>query len=89
MTLPQLRIMAMEATIFTGWIHDHLLPHAENLTVAHPLITAGDRCGEEEERLNSRPIAVKSSLCGQYLTRDLRRTPRGKLFQSATNISAW
>src|ERR1035437_4454387 len=28
-TLPQPRTMAMEATIFTGWIYDHLLPHAE------------------------------------------------------------
>jgi transposase len=26
-TLPQLPTMAMEATIFTGWIYDHLLPH--------------------------------------------------------------
>ena len=22
-------MMAMEATIFTGWIYDHLVPHAE------------------------------------------------------------
>jgi transposase len=27
-TLPQPRMIAMEATIFTGWIYDHLLPHA-------------------------------------------------------------
>jgi hypothetical protein len=26
----------MEATIFTGWIYDHLLPHAEQLNVAPP-----------------------------------------------------
>ena len=25
--LPQPRTIAMEATIFTGWIYDHLLPH--------------------------------------------------------------
>src|SRR5229473_2398664 len=37
-TLPQPRIMAMEATIFTGWIYDHLLPHAEQVKVAHPLM---------------------------------------------------
>ena len=30
--------MAMEATIFTGWIYDYLLPHAEKLKVAHPLM---------------------------------------------------
>jgi hypothetical protein len=28
-TLPQPRMMAMEATLFSGWIYDHLLPHAE------------------------------------------------------------
>jgi len=37
-TLPQPRMMAMEATIFTGWIYDYLLPHAEKLKVAHPLM---------------------------------------------------
>jgi hypothetical protein len=26
----------MEATIFTRWIYDHLLPHAEQLNVAPP-----------------------------------------------------
>jgi transposase len=30
--------MAMEATIFTDWIHDYLLPHAEKVKVAHPLM---------------------------------------------------
>src|SRR6201989_1163944 len=37
-TLPQPRMMAMEATIFTGWIYDYLLPHAEKVKVAHPLM---------------------------------------------------
>ena len=36
--LPQPRMMAMEATIFTGWIYDYLLPHAEKVKVAHPLM---------------------------------------------------
>jgi transposase len=31
-------MMAMEATVFTGWIYDHLLPHAEKVKVAHPLM---------------------------------------------------
>jgi hypothetical protein len=35
-TLPQPRTIAVEATIFTGWIYDHLLPHAENMKVTHP-----------------------------------------------------
>src|ERR1700687_244098 len=29
---------AMEATVFTGWIYDHLQPHAAALKVAHPLM---------------------------------------------------
>jgi transposase len=31
-------IGAMEATLFTGWIYDFLLPYAEGLKVAHPLM---------------------------------------------------
>src|SRR5260370_30518409 len=37
-TLPQPWTAAMEATIFTSWIYDHLLPHAEKVKVAHPLM---------------------------------------------------
>ena len=37
-TLPQPRTIAMEATIFTGWVYDQLLPHAEAVKVAHPLM---------------------------------------------------
>ena len=39
-TMSQPRTVAMEATIFTGWIYDHLLPHAEKVKVAHPLMFA-------------------------------------------------
>jgi transposase len=37
-TLPQPWTAAMEATVFTGWIYDHLQPHATALKVAHPLM---------------------------------------------------
>ena len=37
-TLPEPRMMAMESTIFAGWIYDFLLPHAEKVKVAHPLM---------------------------------------------------
>jgi transposase len=37
-TLPEPWTAAMEATIFTGWIYDHLHPHAAALKVAHPLM---------------------------------------------------
>jgi hypothetical protein len=36
--LPQPWTVAMEATIFTGWIYDHLLPHAQQVKVVHPLM---------------------------------------------------
>ena len=37
-TLPQPWTVAMEATLFTGWIYDHLKPHARAVKVAHPLM---------------------------------------------------
>ena len=36
--LPQPWTAAMEATIFTAWIYDHLQPHAAAVKVAHPLM---------------------------------------------------
>jgi transposase len=36
--LPQPWSAAMEATMFSGWIYDHLKPHATELKVAHPLM---------------------------------------------------
>jgi len=35
-TIPGPWVGAMEATMFTGWIYDFLLPHADALKVAHP-----------------------------------------------------
>jgi transposase len=35
-TLPQPWSAAMEATMFSGWIYDHLKPHAAELKVAIP-----------------------------------------------------
>src|SRR5262244_1776172 len=37
-TLPQPWMAVMEATVFSGWIYDHLQPHAAALKVAHPLM---------------------------------------------------
>jgi transposase len=36
--LPQPWSAALEATMFSGWIYDHLKPHATALKVAHPLM---------------------------------------------------
>ena len=59
-TLPQPRMMAMEATIFTGWIYDHLLPHAEKVKVAHPLML---RAIAAAKRKNDRIDASKIADC--------------------------
>lgn len=59
-TLPHPRMMAMEATIFTGWIYDHLLPHAEKVKVAHPLML---RAIAAAKRKNDRIDAAKIADC--------------------------
>jgi transposase len=59
-TLPQPRMIAMEATIFTGWIYDHLLPHAEKVKVAYPLML---RAIAAAKRKNDRIDAAKIADC--------------------------
>ena len=39
---------ALEATIFTGWIYDHLKPHAVELQVAHPAMLKAIACGKKK-----------------------------------------
>jgi len=57
-TLPQPRTMAMEATIFTGWIYDHLLPHAEKVKVAHPLMLRAIAAAKKKnDRIDAGKIA--------------------------------
>src|SRR5713226_5140412 len=57
-TLPQPRMMAMEATIFTGWIYDHLLPHAAQVKVAHPLmLRAIAAANKKNDRIDAGKIA--------------------------------
>ena len=74
----------MEATIFTGWIYDHLLPHAEKVKVAHPLML---RAIAAAKRKNDKIDASKIADCLRcdflpecYMTsteiRDRRRTLR-------------
>jgi transposase len=83
-TLPQPRMIAMEATMFTGWIYDHLLPHAETVKVAHPLML---RAIAAAKRKNDKIDAGKIADCLRcdflpecYMTsteiRDRRRTLR-------------
>jgi transposase len=57
-TLPEPRIIAMEATIFTGWIYDHLLPHAEQVKVAHPLMLRAIAAAKKKnDRIDAGKIA--------------------------------
>jgi transposase len=57
-TLPQPRVVAMEATIFTGWIYDHLLPHAEQVKVAHPLMLRAIAAAKKKnDRMDASKIA--------------------------------
>src|SRR2546427_550234 len=49
-TLPQPWTVAMEATTFTGWIYDHLLPRAQQVKVAHPRMLRAIAAAKNEER---------------------------------------
>jgi transposase len=57
-TLPQPWTAAMEATIFTGWIYDHLLPHAAQVKVAHPLMLRAIAAAKKKnDRIDASKIA--------------------------------
>jgi transposase len=57
-TLPQPWTAAMEATIFTAWIYDHLLPHAAALKVAHPLMLRAIAAAKKKnDRIDANKIA--------------------------------
>ena len=48
-TLPGPWTAAMEATVFTGWIYDHLQPHAGGAEGSASVDAAGHCGGEKEE----------------------------------------
>jgi hypothetical protein len=48
----------MEATIFTGWIYDHLLPHAAQVKVAHGLMLRAIAAAKKKsDRIDAGKIA--------------------------------
>lgn len=56
-TLPQPWSVAMEATVFTGWIYDHLKPHAAAMKVAHPLMLRAIAAAKKKnDRIDARKI---------------------------------
>ena len=59
-TLPQPWMVAMEATIFTGWIYDYLQPHAHQVKVAHPVML---RAIAAAKKKNDRVDAGKLADC--------------------------
>ena len=57
-TLPQPWTAAMEATVFTGWIYDHLQPHAAGLKVAHPLMLRAIAAAKKKnDRIDARKLS--------------------------------
>jgi transposase len=56
--LPQPWTAAMEATIFTGWIYDHLRPHAAAVKVAHPVMLRAIAASKKKnDRIDASKIA--------------------------------
>lgn len=48
----------MKATIFTGWIYDHLLPHTAQVKVAHPvMLRAIVAAKKKNDRIDASKIA--------------------------------
>ena len=74
----------MEATLFTGWVYDELLPYAEDLKVAHPqMVEAIAAAKNKSDRLDADQLAdlLRSNLLPEiYMLprelRDLRRVLR-------------
>src|SRR6266404_1015815 len=57
-TLPRPWTAAMEATIFTAWIYDHLQPHAAAVKVAHPLMLRAIAVAKKKnDRIDAKKIA--------------------------------
>ena len=56
--LPDAWIAGMEATLFTGWIYDHLVSGGAVVKVAHPAMVQAIAVGKKKnDRVNARKIA--------------------------------
>jgi transposase len=83
-TLPRPWVGGMEATMFTGWIYDHLKNHAADLQVGHPLrMKAIATAKKKNDRLDAQTLAdlLRSNLFPRcYMApeqiRELRRVLR-------------
>ena len=89
-TLPHPRMMAMEATIFTGWIYDYLLPHAEKVKVAHPLMLRAIAAAKKKnDRVDAGKIAdcLRCDFCPSATWHPRRSGTDGGSFVIATSCS--
>jgi transposase len=93
---PRPWVGGMEATLFTGWIYDHLRPFAQAQTVAHPpMLKAIGAAKKKNDRVDARKIAdlLRCNLLPEcYMApeeiRSLRRVLRyrGLLVRQATRM---
>jgi hypothetical protein len=95
-TLPQPWSAAMEATMFFGWIDDHLKPHATELKAAHPLMLRAIAAAKKKnDRIDANKICDclrcdflperqkevrESNLCRRSTLSLLRRVWRNDLY---------
>ena len=82
--LPQPWSAAMEATMFSGWIYDHLKPYATALKVAHPLMLRAIAAAKKKnDRIDANKICdclrcdfLPESYMAPTAIRERRRTLR-------------
>jgi transposase len=83
-TLPQPWTAAIKASIFTGWVYDHLLPHAAQVKVAHPwMLRATAAAKKKNDAIDASKIAdclrcdfLPECHMASTAVRDRRRTLR-------------
>ncbi|AXC12248.1 Mobile element protein [Acidisarcina polymorpha] len=66
-TLPAPWTVAMEAPMFTGWICNHLLPHAAAVKVAHPLMLRAIAAAKKKNDPQCQTKSVGSCLFSSVL----------------------
>jgi len=64
--LPQPWMAGMEATLFTGWIYDHLESCGATVKVAHPAMLQAIAAGKKNDRVDARKIADRHGRQARY-----------------------
>jgi transposase len=92
--LPNPWTVAMEATLFTGWIYDHLKPHASKIMVAHPeMLKAITSAKKKNDKADAEKIAdllrvdmIPECYMAPKELRDLRRILRYRNYLIKTAV---